>query len=61
MCVFFVVTPFMWYQGQGHLIRSNIKVTFFKKEAVTCLSYANTLKLVKIKILSSSGVNEVMT
>ena len=33
-CVGLLVRPFLWYQCQGHIsgLRSNIKVTFFKKD-----------------------------
>ena len=32
--VYLVTRPFCWYQVQGHLLRSNIKVTVFGKMAV---------------------------
>ena len=34
MCVFLVVRPFLWHQGQGCLSRSNIKLTFFQEMPV---------------------------
>ena len=30
-CIFFLVRPFLSYQGKGYLARSDIRVTFFKK------------------------------
>ena len=32
ICVFLVVRPFLWYQGKGRLLMSNIKATFAKKK-----------------------------
>ena len=29
-CVYLGVTPFLWHQGQGHVLKSNIKATIFK-------------------------------
>ena len=44
LCVFLGVRPFPWFQGQVHLSRSNIKVTFFQNIAVTgalvCFKYS---------------------
>ena len=43
LCLVLVVRPFLWYQGQGHLSRSNIKITLKKNGCSRGLSVSNIL------------------
>ena len=51
-CIFLLVWPIFWYQVQGHLSRSNIKVTFSKNDCYRGITVSQTQLVCRYYLIS---------